>query len=88
VEQLVTVKQGMQPRFGNVLVGIVKIGVAEGAPAIQLWIRTAGQERKQAFREGQSTALPGAGTLRIDSITPAQGDVAATATLAYTSPDE
>ncbi|OFI37092.1 hypothetical protein BIU82_08250 [Arthrobacter sp. SW1] len=84
MEQLVTVKQGMQPRFGNVLVGIVKIGVAEGAPAIQLWIRTAGQERKQAFREGQSTPLPGTGTLRIDSITPAQGDAAATATLAYT----
>lgn len=84
MEQLVTVKQGTQPRFGNVLVGIVKIGVAEGAPAIQLWIRTPGQERKQAFREGQSTSLPGAGTLRIDSITPAQGDAAATATLAYT----
>jgi hypothetical protein len=83
VEQLVTVKQGMQPEFGGVLVGIVKIGVADGAPAIQVWIRTAEQERKQAFREGQSVALPGAGTLRIESIQPADAGMAASAVLAY-----
>ena len=83
MEQLVTVKQGMQPKFGSVLVGIVKIGVADGAPAIQVWIRTAEQERKQAFREGQSVVLPGAGTLRIDSIRPAEANTAASAVLAY-----
>jgi hypothetical protein len=83
VEQLVTVKQGMQPRFGDVLVGIVKIGVADGAPAIQVWIRTEEQERKQAFREGQSVALPGAGTLRFASISPAGAGTAASAVLAY-----
>ena len=83
VEQLVTVKQGMQPTFGGVQVGIVKIGVADGAPAIQVWIRTAEQERKQAFREGHSVALPGAGTLRFDSIRPADGTTAASAVLAY-----
>jgi hypothetical protein len=73
----------MQPSFDGVLVGIVKIGVADGAPAIQVWIRTAEQERKQAFREGQSVALPGAGTLRIDSIRPADDSTAASAVLAY-----
>jgi hypothetical protein len=87
VEQLVTVKQGMQPTFGGVQVGIVKIGVANGAPAIQVWIRTAAQERKQAFREGNSVALPGAGTLRFDSIQPADGSTAASAVLAYDAPD-
>jgi hypothetical protein len=83
VEQLVTVKQGMQSTFGGVQVGIVKIGVADGAPAIQVWIRTAQQERKQAFREGHSVALPGAGTLRFDSIQPADGITPASAVLAY-----
>ena len=83
VEQLVTVKQGMQPSFGDVKVGVVKIGIADGRPAIQFWIRTAEQERKQAFREGQSLILPGAGTLRIASIQPADADTAASAVLAY-----
>ena len=83
MEQLVTVKQGMQPTFGGVQVGIVKIGVADGAPAIQIWIRTAEQERKQAFREGHSVELPGAGTLRFNSIQPADGTTAASAVLAY-----
>lgn len=83
VEQHVTIQQGMQPSFGGVLVGIVKIGVADGAPAIQVWIRTAGEEVKQAFREGQSVSLPGAGTLRFDAIRPAHGDHAASADLAY-----
>ncbi|UVJ39062.1 hypothetical protein [Arthrobacter sp. CJ23] len=87
MEQLVTVKQGMQPSFGGVLVGIVKIGVADAAPAIQVWIRSSGQERKQAFREGQSVLLPGAGTLRVESIRPADGDAAAFAVLAYDSED-
>lgn len=83
VEQLVTVKQGMQPSFGDVKVGVVKIGVADGRPAIQFWIRTAEKERKQAFREGQSVVLPGAGTLRIASIRPADGSTEASAVLAY-----
>lgn len=83
MEQLVTVKQGMQPTFGGVQVGIVKIGVADGAPAIQVWIRAAQQERKQAFREGHSVALPGAGTLRFDAIQPADGNTRASAVLAY-----
>lgn len=83
VEQLVTVKQGTQPTFDGVKVGVVKIGVADGKPAIQFWIRTGEQERKQAFREGQSTALPGAGTLRIVSIQPADGGSPASAVLAY-----
>lgn len=83
MEQLITVKQGMQPTFEGVQVGIVKIGVADGAPAIQVWIRTEEKERKQAFREGHSVALPGAGTLRFDSIQPADGNTAASAVLAY-----
>jgi len=83
VEQLVTVKQGMQPTFDGVQVGVVKIGIADGAPAIQFWIRTAEQERKQAFRTGQSITLPGAGVLTIASIQPADGTTAASATLAY-----
>ncbi|WP_160667358.1 hypothetical protein [Pseudarthrobacter sp. ATCC 49987] len=83
MEQLVTVKQGMQPTFGGVQVGIVKIGVADGAPAIQVWIRTSQQQRKQAFREGHSVALPGAGTLRFASIQPADGNTPASAVLAY-----
>jgi len=85
VEQLVTVTQGMQPAFDGVLVGIVKIGRADGAPAIQVWIRTAGQERKQAFREGQSVALPGAGTLLFEKIRPAGDGSKASAVLAYTA---
>ncbi|BCW50023.1 hypothetical protein [Arthrobacter sp. StoSoilB13] len=83
MEQLVTVKQGMQPTFDGVRVGVVKIGIADGAPAIQFWIRTAEQERKQAFRAGQSVALPGAGLLTIASIQPADGTTPASATLAY-----
>ena len=83
VEERVTVRQGMQPNFGGVLVGIVKIGFTGGAPAIQVWIRAGGQERKQAFREGQSVALPGAGTLRFDSIRPADGEHTASADLTY-----
>ena len=83
VEQRLTVRQGMQPSFSGVLVGIVKIGVSGGAPAIQVWIRTSGQEVKQAFREGQSVGLPGAGTLRFDAIRPADGHHEASADLAY-----
>lgn len=83
LEQRLTVRQGMQPSFNGVLVGIVKIGVAGGAPAIQVWIRTPGQEFKQAFREGQSVGLPGAGTLRFEGIQPADGTHAASAELAY-----
>lgn len=83
VEQLVTVKQGMQPTFDGVKVGVVKIGIADGAPAIQFWIRTAEQQRKQAFREGQSVTLPGAGLLTVTSIHPADGSTAASATLTY-----
>lgn len=83
MEQRITIRQGMQPSFGGVLVGIQKIGVAGGAPAIQVWIRTAEQEVKQAFREGQSVTLPGAGTLRFEAIRPADGDQPASADLAY-----
>ena len=85
VEERVTVRQGMQPNFGGVLVGIVKIGFTGGAPAIQVWIRAGGQERKQAFREGQSVVLPGAGTLRFDSIRPADGERTASADLTYSA---
>ncbi|MFK0008030.1 hypothetical protein ACIQTZ_13350 [Paenarthrobacter sp. NPDC090520] len=69
---LATAKQGMQPWFDGVKVGVVKIGLSEGAPAIQVWIRTTGHARKQAFREGQWVVLPlpGAGILRIKSSTP------------------
>ncbi|MFJ4171812.1 hypothetical protein ACIPY3_20085 [Paenarthrobacter sp. NPDC089714] len=83
MEQLVTVRQGMQPSFDGVKVGVVKIGLADGTPAIQVWIRTAGHARKQAFREGQSVDLPGAGTLRFTSVRPAAGETAASAVLAY-----
>ncbi|MGF6834212.1 hypothetical protein QF015_002394 [Paenarthrobacter sp. TE4293] len=83
VEQLVTVKQGMQPTFDGVKVGVVKIGMADGAPAIQFWIRTAEQQRKQAFREGQSVTLPGAGLLTVTSIQPSDGTTAGSATLTY-----
>lgn len=79
----ITWKQGMQPTFDGVKVGIVKMGVAEGAPAIRVWIRTARQERKQAFREGQSVTLPGAGPLTVTSIQPVDGTRAASATLTY-----
>lgn len=83
VEQLVTVKQGMQPTFDGVKVGVVKIGIAEGAPAVQFWIRTAGQERKQAFREGQSVTLPGAGLLTVTDIQPDDDPALASVTLKY-----
>jgi hypothetical protein len=83
MEQHLRIRQGMQPSFGGVLVGIVKIGVAGGAPAIQVWIRTAEHEFKQAFREGESIALPGAGTLRFDAIRPADDPQQASADLAF-----
>ncbi len=83
VEQLVTVKQGMQPTFDGVKVGVVKIGIAEGAPAVQFWIRTAEEERKQAFREGQSVTLPGAGTLTVTGIQPDDDSALASVTLKY-----
>jgi hypothetical protein len=83
VEQLVTVKQGMQPTFDGVKVGVVKIGMAEGAPAVQFWIRTAEQERKQAFREGQSVTLPGAGVLTVTGIQPDDDSALASVTLKY-----
>lgn len=83
VEQLVTVKQGMQPTFDGVKVGVVKIGIAEGAPAVQFWIRTTGQERKQAFREGQSVTLPGAGILTVTGIHPDDDSALASVTLKY-----
>ncbi|MGO4431892.1 hypothetical protein AB4Y88_00935 [Paenarthrobacter sp. RAF9] len=83
VEHLVTVKQGMQPTFDGVKVGVVKIGMAEGAPAVQFWIRTAEQERKQAFREGQSVTLPGAGVLTVTVIQPDDDSVLASVTLKY-----
>ena len=83
MEQLVTVKQGMQPTFDGVKVGVVKIGIADGAPAVQFWIRTPEQERKQAFRQGQSVTLPGAGLLTVTSIHPAEDTSAAFATLTY-----
>ncbi|MUU70495.1 hypothetical protein [Pseudarthrobacter sp. GA104] len=52
MEELVTVRQGMQPNFGGVLVGIVKIGFTGGAPAIQVWIRAGGRSASRLSVKG------------------------------------
>ncbi|MGG5173893.1 hypothetical protein ACQQCD_02575 [Pseudarthrobacter sp. J1763] len=71
MDKRVTVKQGTQPEFDGVRVGIVRVGTPEGTPAVQMWIAAEGKRTKQAFREGGSTVLPNGGMLTIAAIRPA-----------------
>lgn len=64
----VTVRQGSQPTFDGVDVGVQRVGEHEGALKARLLIRGRGERTKVDLSEGQSADLFGAGTLTLAEV--------------------
>lgn len=65
----ITVQQGSQPNFGNVLVGIFQAGTPDGVLTVRLLVRGPNDQKFVDLVPGGSTELFGAGILTVDGIT-------------------
>lgn len=68
--QTVRVKQGSQPGFGDVLVGVMIAGVKEGVPTARLAVRTPDAEDIVDLGEGEEFEVPGHGRVTVVAVHP------------------
>jgi len=68
MDRTVTVRQGSQPRFNGVRVGIQRVGEHQGDRKARLLIRDAVSGKRVDVVEGGSEDLLGAGTLTLDQV--------------------
>lgn len=81
--QTITAEQGTQPRFGDVLVGIMRCGGDGTRKATRLAIRSPRGEDITVIEEGGSIDLHGTGLLTVEQITLAEADKRATVQLQF-----
>lgn len=81
-------RQGSQPTFGVLRVGIMRVGLADGAPLAQLALRTPSDEAVVVLDEGDAFELDGVGTLHLDEIRASEGTVRGEVTLRFEEVDD
>ena len=64
----VRVKQGSQPHFDAVRVGVMRVGEHQGARKARLWINGPDTHLRVDVVEGGSQEVPGHGTLTLDEV--------------------
>jgi hypothetical protein len=60
--------QGSQPHFGDLRVGIMRVGEHQGRRKARLWINGADTHLRVDLVEGASEHIPGHGTLTLDAV--------------------
>ena len=60
--------QGSQPHFGDLRVGIMRVGEHQGHRKARLWINGPDTHLRVDLVEGGSQHLPGHGTLTLDAV--------------------
>jgi hypothetical protein len=63
-----TYEQGTQPRFGQVWVGVMRTGYADGQEAVQLLVRGPAGDSLETVPEGGRLELSGEGVLSVLSV--------------------
>jgi hypothetical protein len=81
--ETITAEQGSQPHFGDVLVGIMRIGAKDGRAVAQLAVRSPRAQDITIVDVGDTLDLGSAGSLHIDAITPIEGTVDGTVTFSF-----
>lgn len=76
-------EQGSQPTFADVRVGIMRIGSRDGRVVAQLAVRSPRNQDIVVVDVGDSIQLHGAGELRIDAITVAEGSARGTVSFTF-----
>lgn len=66
----VRVEQGTQPRFGDLRVGVMRVGEHQGRRKARLWINGTDTHLRVDLAEGEAQHLPGHGTLTLDEVHP------------------
>lgn len=82
-EQVIEVRQGSQPIFGDLLVGVQAVGVRDGVPLTRLWLRDSMQAHAVDLRVGESEESPGHGTLMVVDIKPEPDQISGLVTLRF-----
>ena len=74
-------EQGSQPHFGDLRVGIMRVGEHEGRRKARLWINGPDTHLRTDLSEGESRRVAGHGTLTLDAVhltSPRHGEVTLT----------
>lgn len=71
--ETVTAEQGTQPRFGDVRVGIMRVGEKEGVPTARLAVRTPDDTQIVDLGQGAPLSVAGHGTLSVIGAHPPTG---------------
>ncbi|MBD8078599.1 hypothetical protein [Cellulosimicrobium arenosum] len=79
----VRASQGSQPRFADVRVGIMRIGVREGRALVQLALRSPRGEDVVVVDEGEAIDLHGAGLLHLDEVHGVEGSTTGEVVLSF-----
>jgi len=78
------VPQGAQADFGDVRVGVMRVGVGAGRAVTQVAVRSPRGEDVLRVERGREIDLHGTGTLRVDEIEGAPGTSRGTVTFTFT----
>lgn len=81
----ITAKQGTQPTFAGIRVGVMRVGLKDGQAAVQLALRSVNHSEIVVANTGDSISLLGGGELHILDI--AVGDGASRGSVTLTLDD-